>query len=56
MEDIGLTANVRHASLYECAVHAMPEKLKLRFDGGASGSKKWKRGCCGAYGGVWRSL
>jgi hypothetical protein len=34
----------------------MRKKLKLSFNGGDSGSKKCKRGCSGAYGGVWRSL
>jgi hypothetical protein len=33
----------------------MREKLKLSSDGGDYGSKKCKRGCGGAYGGVWRS-
>jgi hypothetical protein len=34
----------------------MREKFKLNSDGDDSGSKKSKRGCCGAYGGVWLSL
>jgi hypothetical protein len=34
----------------------MRKKIKLISDGGDSGSKKCKRGCGGAYGGVWRSL
>jgi hypothetical protein len=51
-----IIADVRHASLYECAVRAMRKKLKLSSDGGDSGSKKCERGYGGAYGGVWRSL
>jgi hypothetical protein len=34
----------------------MRKKLKLISDDGVSGGKKCKRGYCGAYGGVWRSL
>jgi hypothetical protein len=34
----------------------MRKKLKLSSDGGDSGTKKYKRGYGGAYGGVWRSL
>jgi hypothetical protein len=34
----------------------MRKKLKLSFDDGDSGSKKCKRGCGGAYDGIWRSL
>jgi hypothetical protein len=30
--------------------------MKLSSDGGDSGSNKCKRGCVGAYGGVWLSL
>jgi hypothetical protein len=32
------------------------ERLRLRSDGGDSGSKKCKRSCDGVYGVVWRSL
>jgi hypothetical protein len=32
------------------------KKIKLSSDGGDSVSKKLKRGCVGACGGVWRSL
>jgi hypothetical protein len=34
----------------------MWKKLKLISDNGNSGSKKFKSGYGGAYGGVWRSL
>jgi hypothetical protein len=34
----------------------MRKNLKLSSDGGDFGRKKCKRGCGGAYGGVWRSL
>jgi hypothetical protein len=51
-----IIANVRHAWLYDCAVRAMRKKLKLIYNGGDSGSKKYKWGCGGVYGGVWRSL
>jgi hypothetical protein len=34
----------------------MRKKIKLISDGGDSGSKKCKRGCGGAYDGIWRSL
>jgi hypothetical protein len=34
----------------------MLKKLKLSSEGGDSDSKKCKRGCGCAYGGVWRSL
>jgi hypothetical protein len=46
-----ITANARHALLDEYIVRAMRKKLKLRSDGGDSGSKKCKRGRGGAYGG-----
>jgi hypothetical protein len=51
-----VSANVRHARLYECAVRAVRKKMKLISDGSDSGSKKYKRGCGGAYGGIclWR--
>jgi hypothetical protein len=48
--------NVRHAWLNECAVRAKRQKLKLSSDGGDSGSKKYKRGYGGAYGGDYRNL
>jgi hypothetical protein len=32
------------------------EKFKLNSDGGDSGSKKYKRGYGGAYGGIWESV
>jgi hypothetical protein len=48
-----ITANVRHASLYECAVRAMRKKLKLSSGGDDSGNKKCKQSYGGAYGGVW---
>jgi hypothetical protein len=51
-----IIANIRHALLYECADRAMRKKLKLSSDGGESGSKKYRRGCGGTYGGVWGSL
>jgi hypothetical protein len=44
-----ITANVRHASLDECAVHEMRDKLELSSDGGVSGRNKRKRACGGAY-------
>jgi hypothetical protein len=34
----------------------MPKKLKLISEDNDSGSKKYKRGHGGAYGGIWRSL
>jgi hypothetical protein len=49
-------ADVRHAWLDECALHAMWEKLKLIYDGGDSGNKKCKQGSVGAHCRVWRSL
>jgi hypothetical protein len=53
---ISIIANVRHVSLYECALREMRNKLKLSSDGGDFGRKKCKRGYGGAYGGVWQSL
>jgi hypothetical protein len=38
-----IMANVRHAWLYERRLWDA-EKMKLRSDGGDSGSKKWKQG------------
>jgi hypothetical protein len=43
-------------TLEEFAVRAIRKKLKLSSDSGDTGSKKCKRGCGGAYGGVWPSL
>jgi hypothetical protein len=31
-------------------------RKEINYDGGDSGSKKYKRDCGGAYGGVWGSL
>jgi hypothetical protein len=42
--NIGLIANVHHAWLDECTICVMRKKFKCR------------RGCGGAYGGVWQSL
>jgi hypothetical protein len=44
-----ITDNVRHASLDECAVHEMRDKLEISSDGGVSGRNKRKRACGGAY-------
>jgi hypothetical protein len=55
-ESTNIIASVRQTWLYECAVRAKWEKLKLSSDDGDSGSKEWKRGYYSAYGGVWRSL
>jgi hypothetical protein len=40
-----IIANVRHASLYDYAVSAMRNKLKLSSVRGDSGSKKCKQSC-----------
>jgi hypothetical protein len=32
------------------------KKMNLSSDGGDCGSRKCERGCCGAYGEVWRCL
>jgi hypothetical protein len=42
--------------LYECAICTMRKTFKLNSDSGDSGSKDFKRGYGGAYGGVWRNL
>jgi hypothetical protein len=42
LSTLSIFANVRQASLYECAVNAMREKIKLSSDGGDSISKKYK--------------
>jgi hypothetical protein len=39
-----------------CAPFVREEKVEFSSDCGDSGRKKCKRGCGGAYGGVWRSL
>jgi hypothetical protein len=54
MSASGIIPSVRHARLYECIFRAM--RKKLSFDDGNSGRKKCRRGCGGAYGGVWPSL
>jgi hypothetical protein len=51
--------NILHAWLYEWCVRAIKKQSKLNSDGGDSGSKKFKRGYCGAYGrfsgdGMWQ--
>jgi hypothetical protein len=48
------SSNSQYAWFVESAVLAMRNKLKLSSDGGDFGSKKCKRGCGSAYGGVWR--
>jgi hypothetical protein len=45
-----ITANVHHAWLDKCAVHAMRKRLKLSSDYGNSGSKKCIQGYGGRYG------
>jgi hypothetical protein len=48
-----ITANVRQASLDECAVRVMRKKLKLSSDGGDSGSEKCKQCYFGGVKRVW---
>jgi hypothetical protein len=48
---MSVTLDWTRAPLVQCG-----NKLKLSSDGGDSGSKKYKRGCGGAYGEIWRSL
>jgi hypothetical protein len=40
--------------MYECVFVGCCKKLKLSSDGSDSGSKKWKRGYCGACSGAWQ--
>lgn len=46
-------ANVRQALFDKFAVRATRKKFKWSYDGGDSGTKKYKICYGGAYGGVW---
>jgi hypothetical protein len=44
VRDINSTPGVRHAQMFESAVHAIRKELTLSSDGGDSVNKKCKRG------------